>query len=298
MNSHQPQLDILYTSRYEEALRYAQQGYEPIECAFGSHGSVLGPLNMDHHGSEAWREGVALRACRDHYGALRSHRCFVVTGTPDADAVLAIVALAGLVPEDKIPSGFYELVNRHDLDPIHMTLLNEPWGEELLSFQQLESLRRDALSLYRAVDFLVALLNDGLASEQRQQIRHREERRINLAKNSICEELAGRVLFVQSRVWGFDVWYQQAPVVVSFSQRFQSVTIGCKDTQTAESIFGPGGLLRVFKLLGEGWGGRESIGGSPRGDTLSFEEARKVAAMVASVNPDELPVVHKESSAP
>ena len=86
----------------------------------------MGPLNMDHHGTESHREGVALRACRDLYGARREDPRFAVTGAPDADAVLAIIALAGLVPRDRLKPEFYTLVNRHDTDPIGIDLFSKP----------------------------------------------------------------------------------------------------------------------------------------------------------------------------
>ena len=113
-----PDLDIQFTHSYKKATRLRDAGYEPIECAFGQFGSVMGPLNMDHHGTESHREGVAIRACRDHYGERRNDRRFVVTGAPDADAVVAIIALSGLLPKAKLSADFYELVNAFDIDPI------------------------------------------------------------------------------------------------------------------------------------------------------------------------------------
>ncbi len=273
-------LILHYTNDLERARQLAQEGYEPIECAFGGE-TVLGPLKMDHHGPESWRDGVALRACRDHYGARKDDPRFVVTGTPDADAVLAIIGLAALVPKEKIPPAFYELVDRHDIDPIHLDLLDEEYGEELLFFEQIQQIRHDAESFYRALDVMIDLLENGLSEEQRLIIRKKEEKRIELAEK--CEQipLGDAVLFVNSKVWGFDRWYRTHPIVVSFAGRNQNVTIGCKDVETAEKFFGKGGLLNVFGKLGEGWGGRESIGGSPRGRVISYEEARQVAKKVA-----------------
>ena len=86
-------IDIQFTNDFNEACILRDQGFEPIECAFGQFGSVMGPLCMDHHGTESHREGVALRACRDAYGARKNDPRFVVTGAPDADAVLSIIAL-------------------------------------------------------------------------------------------------------------------------------------------------------------------------------------------------------------
>lgn len=278
-STRKSKLIITHTNQIFEARQLTDRNYEPIECAFGE-GSVLGPLNMDHHGPESWREGVALRACRDHYGARKEDPRFVVTGTPDADAILAIIALAALVPSSQIHPDFYELVNRRDLDPIHVDLLTEPFGEELLFFQQTEKLRRDGPSFYRALEVMRGLLMRGITPEERSQVRRKEERRITLAEQCMIEQSDPNVLVVESMVWGFDQWYKRAPIVVSYSKRHQSITIGCCDMEQAQRLFGPEGLLRVFRALGPGWGGRETIGGSPRNQQFGPEKAREVAAHI------------------
>ena len=96
-------MKIIYTNSYEEALELRDSGYEPIECAFGAYGSVMGDLCMDHHGTESHREGVAIRSIRDHQGALAERPWFVVTGTPDADAILSILALSGRLDGLELP---------------------------------------------------------------------------------------------------------------------------------------------------------------------------------------------------
>ena len=273
-------IHLRYTDDYNEACRLRDQGFEPIECAFGSYGSVLGELAMDHHGTESWREGVAIRACRDHYGARQDDPRFVVTGNADADAVLAIIALAALVPQSQIPQEFYTLVNDHDTDPIRLDLLDLPYGDELLSFLQIEHLRRDQSSFHRAIEEMMRLLLGGLQHRQRTTIRRREEHRIQMAEESYLEAFGRSILFVASPVWGFDRWYRKAPLIVSYSQRASSITLGCRDHQAATELLGEGGLLSLFPLLGQGWGGREAIGGSPRGIRFTLDEARDIAQKI------------------
>jgi hypothetical protein len=67
-----------------------------------------------------------------------------------------------------------------------------------------------------------------------------------------------------------------APIVVSYAERLKKITVGVVDTKTAIELFGPSGLMDVWQSLGQGWGGRESIGGSPRGETLTFEDIERV----------------------
>lgn len=49
----------------------------------------------------------------------------------------------------------------------------------------------------------------------------------------------------------------------------------------AEKFFGKGGLKNVFaKIEPQGWGGREAIGGSPRGQKLTREQALEAAKVI------------------
>lgn len=297
-------LQIVHTNRADEARALRDAGFEPVECAFGQLGSILGPLELDHHGTESHREGVALRACRDLYGARRHDPRFVVTGTPDADAVLAIVALAGLVPASAIPPRFYALVNEQDLDPIGLDLLSEPEGVALVWFNQQEHLTQSEEGFHKAIGHMVRLLIEGLPTSERTAVESKDRHRREKALEGILERLdrgglalpipphperhpvlrgeaaldaAARILVVRSIVWGFDVWYRLAPVVVSHASRMAKVTVGCPDQPTADLLFGSGGLQRVWPALGRGWGGRETIGGSPRGERLGVEVARSTA---------------------
>ena len=297
-----PALDIRHTNDFREALRLRDLGYEPLECAFGQHGSVLGPHALDHHGDESHREGVALRACRDLYGACQSDPRFVVTGNPDADCTLAIVALAALVPRDAIDPVFFALVDEHDIDPIGKDLLATPEGEQLAWFNQRPGLTHDEKGFRAAVEQMRRLLLEGITPEERDKVRRNDLARRRKAIDGVTSlydrggsplerpedaselpvrrgpaAVAGRprIAVVQSSVWGFDVWYRTAPVVVSYASRIAKVTVGCPDLDTAIRLFGPEGLMHAWRALGKGWGGRETIGGSPRGVRLGLDETER-----------------------
>jgi hypothetical protein len=255
---------------------------------------------MDHHGTESHRDGVALRACRDLYGARAADPRFVVTGTPDADAVLAIIALAGLVPQDRLDPEFYTLVNRYDTDPIGIDLFSEPSGLGLAWFNQVTHLTQSEDGFHRGIAAMVGLLTEGVSQHDADRIRRADENRKKRASEGMLSlygargesleipsdwesrdvlrgekalEGQARCLVVESTVWGFDVWYRVAPVVVSYASRLKKVTVGCPNIETAELLFGPGGLQNTWPVLGEGWGGRESIGGSPRGEKKTINDA-------------------------
>lgn len=295
-------LDIQFTHSHKTARKLRDAGYEPIECAFGQFGSVMGALNMDHHGTESHREGVAIRACRDHYGNRQSDRRFVVTGAPDADAVVAIIALAGLLPQSALIRDFYELVNAFDIDPIGIDLFSQPHGAELAWFNHIQGMEQSAQGFHQGVTAMMRVLTQGLTNKERDKTvrsdrarRERAEQGVRALLNISGHHLSrpvppfgsvrrageafrddARLVVTQSPVWGFDVWYRMAPIVVSYVQRLQKITVGVVDTHTAIELFGPSGLMEVWQDLGQGWGGRESIGGSPRGESLSLEDIEQV----------------------
>jgi hypothetical protein len=116
-----------------------------------------------------------------------------------------------------------------------------------------------------------------------------------------AERISDSVLFLNgSRAWGFDIWYGRelergtsdevkgwnAPIVVAYLESNRNVTVGCPNKSVAEAVLGKGGLKNAFPVLDEiisGWGGRESIGGSPRGMELTEEQAREAARKIAEL---------------
>ena len=94
---------------------------------------------------------------------------------------------------------------------------------------------------------------------------------------------SGKVLLVApSTVKGHDVHFfrqEEFPstslegwrhwCVISHVQKAGNVMLACPNKEVAERAFGVGGLKNVFPCLptleGKGWGGREAVGGSPRG---------------------------------
>jgi hypothetical protein len=274
---------IFHTNDHAEAEHFMCNGAEPVECAFGEEGSVLGPLALDHHGKESHREGVAVRAYRDHRGALADDKRFVVTGDADADATFAIAALCGY-----LSSGLDELaalINRMDTDPIGVRLCEHRWGPTLLLWEQLASPVQDATAFYAGVDRWRLLLGERPPRALIAAAGAQEEERVRLGREAAVEvsDLNRRVAFVRSAVWAFDLWYEVAPCVVALTPQ-GNVTVGCRDLATATAFFGEGGLKNVFPLLApKGWGGRETVGGSPRGVPLTEQEARNAAIVIAGL---------------
>jgi hypothetical protein len=292
-------IKIIHTNMASEAKRLCDEGWEPIECSFGSDGSVVGPLKMDHHGEYSTLLGVAVRAYTDHFGALKGNRAsFVVTGAADADATFAIAALSGLLPHpsraeefSKAPdfvkeamtkdvTDLAELVNVVDVNPIGVRLEDVPYGDVLLAFNALSSGVEDRSAFHAGVDRWRALLGTRAPAAIIAAAKEEEGRRVATARLAAVTKLGAHVAFVESDAWGFDVWYSEiAPIIVALTPQ-GNVTIGVKNVAAATYYFKAGGLKNVFPKLGEGWGGREAIGGSPRGQVMTRKEALEAAKTI------------------
>lgn len=299
------QIEIVHTTSAEEADELMCRGFEPIECSFGVHGSVLGPLALDHHGSESHREGVALRAYRDHFGALARDPRFVVTGDADADATFAIAALCGLLPHPSRESALQGkpsymtapllrnaidlavLVNGRDTDPFTIKLADHPWGATLLLWEHLATGEQDASAFHAGVDRWRLLTGFKAPKLILDAAFAQEIDRVVKAREAMSNVVSSSVGFVEGEGWGFDIWYSEqpaTPIVVAFEPGAGQVTIGCRDLKTAERLLGSGGLKNVFpKLEPKGWGGRETVGGGPRGMTLTRAQAIKAAEAIADL---------------
>lgn len=311
-----PSLNITVTNSADEVRDLISQGYAAIECSIGGE-SLVCDLQMDHHGENSHLESVAVRAYRDHFGARRNDQRFVVVGTPDADACFCIASLAGLLPHpsvevpDYLPphvkaakqrdlSELAQTVAIIDTDPIGRDLSAMPFGAELLLWNALMSFSQDSdMSAISGV-FLWGQIASGAPSRKPlvQAALETESNRREEAKKETIVDLGNGVGYIESSsTWGFDVWYGRQTdhaantpegwrfgVILARVAATGAITIGCPNQQVAESLFGSGGLKNIFPHLPRnGWGGREAIGGSPRGEQMSVEELVEAAQKVSDL---------------
>ena len=231
------EIKVKHVSTREEAADLAIAGWEPIECSFGTEGSVLGRFALDHHGDESGREGVALRAYRDHFGALEHDPRFVVTGDADEDATFAIGALCGILPHPsrgksaRDVSGLAALINAMDVDPISAgpSVSDHPFGAAYLLWGQLASGTQDATAFHAGVDRWRLLLGPSAPGALMAAAAAQESERVRMARSAHHGLLGEHVALVESDLaWGFDVWYSErpgTPFVVCFSPMSGSVTM-------------------------------------------------------------------------
>jgi hypothetical protein len=284
-------------------------GFCPIECSIGGK-SIVDDLELDHHGEYSHLPGVALAAYKQYPGEC-VERPFLVTVPPvDADACFAAAALLGLLPHPKDGPGekndltdLAETINKLDLDPIGINPLDLPGGELLLAWNVIMSGNNRSDSGFAAGTYLWQQLTTAMGWRLKPLLAGVEQAEIDRRTNAHADlkhcpqRTFGPVLCLyETEAWGFDVWYDRKPVaapvephgwehpvVLALGKQSEEITIGCPNDEVAEACFGPGGLKNVFaELQPEGWGGRESIGGSPRGQELGPEQLWAAGKVVAS----------------
>lgn len=317
-SSVRPSLSLILSNSVEEIRDLVSQGFCPIECSIGGE-SIVDDLQMDHHGALSHLEAVSSRSYRDHYGVRINDPRFVTTGVADADACFTVAALAGLlphptrqVPETTPPpvkasltrdlTTLAETVARVDVSPIGLNIPELPGGEVLLTWNAMTAVTgRSTMGFYQGVGLWQSLVEANPA-QMGPFTRAAKEAEANRVAESIMDlergvDVDGVLLIKGSRVFGFPEWYGRVedqpfdsidgwkhPVVLAHLERGRNITMGCPNQEVAEAIFGKGGLKAVFATLSpEGWGGREAVGGSPRGVEITDEEAEEAARVVASL---------------
>ncbi len=314
-----PEVDVIVSNDIDEIRAYVAQGWCPVECSVDGE-SVVDELVMDHHGKLSHLEAVSIRAYRDFFGVRRDDPRFVIAGGADADATFAAAAIAGILPH---PSRAAELEGRPadvierlsadlsplaetiaiiDTDPIGRDVSAMPSGDVALLWESLVGTGRDHISACAGVSMWRTLTS---ASERRigpyLRVAHESEAaRRDAALEDLRErgqELGGVLVIRGSRVFGFSEWYGREvesgeasspsgwrhPVVLSYSEKYGNVTVGCPNVRVAEELLGEGGLKNVLdELEPSGWGGREAVGGSPRGARLKWEQVEAAASAIAA----------------
>lgn len=303
-------LRIRVTATAADARRALRGGYCPVECSFGKS-SVVCRLQMDHHGPLHELPGVAIRAYAEQFGARASRPWFAVTGYADEDATWAVGSLAGLLPHPSREGEFRHapaemrklwtrdwtalarLINRLDTDPTQLDLASSREGRILVAWRLRGSFPlRDALAFYSGIDRWRSLLTQATDGELDHYLGLLRTRLARI--RSVRHERVGKeVVLVNSSIWGFAVpyaweWHRRfrAPVLLVFQPRRSgrgTITVCARDAVSAKRLYGDGGLLNLFpRLEPPGWGGRPLVGGSPRGRSLSWEQARAAARVAAS----------------
>jgi len=188
----------------------------------------------------------------------------------------------GLRPEVRLNT-LATLINQLDTAPIGVRPEESPEGRLILLFKQLATPRQDALAFHGGVDRWRWLCSSKALAPMLAVVAEVEQARVTAARLAPFQRLSETVTFVESPCRGFDVWYaERSSVIVAYIATSGTVTLGCQNDATAVRHFGPGGLRAVYsRLQPAGSGGREAVGGSPRGLRLSRDEALRAGELVA-----------------
>lgn len=288
------------TNDVQRVRELLAQGSCPVECSIDGQ-SLVDELEMDHHGERSHLDSVAVRALDRHAGVRRHDPRFVGVGEADADMTFAVAALAGLLPVERpLVQQLARLVAQVDTRPLAVDLSTHPQGDLLLLWYGLAGGARETQGATAAVWMWHHLLSR--PSEDwaplLQQARAREVVRRAQARDAMERHghHLGPILALEDAPgWGFDVWYGRrpqhspqsprgwhSPVVLWRQANHGQIMIGCPNEAVAKELFGPRGLGEIFDALPpKGWGGRASVGGSPRGQPMSAAQLHQAARCVA-----------------
>lgn len=260
---------IRYVNTMEEALEWAREGSFGVECAFGNDSMVT--LGIDHHGKYSDGPPVALQAFHLAKAGVRIKK-FVVTGMPDVDAISAICILAWkiIVAKEEVEAIAEADVDYRGKDPNLF-----PYRRAFVLRSQTLHLPFSSEGFSTAVKIAIEIWNSREAEDELfSKAIVAEKKRLEMAREAIIAEEDG-VLLVDFPDVGQEVWFEIAPLIVRYDGCHNVIVLHC-DISSPLNPFGPDGLKKVYPALGLGWGGRENMGGSPRSQKMTLEDAEKV----------------------
>ena len=273
-------IELVYTNNFKEASKYRDAGYEPMECAFGDEGSVVGPLVLDHHCQFSSEEPVSLKAFKLVKKGISCHK-FVVTGQADPDEIDSMLLLSEEIkPSLEISVSIAQM----DLDPIGIDRLIEP-HIRVPAFEMLYTPGKSRENHLKALEIGKRVFDsDPLCNEIKKMIPYFEEKRNQQVEEEIIMNNED-VLFLETDLPHRDVAHKSASLIVQYKPELKIITFSGLSRIAAKKLnkvsvydlFGPTGLNKIYKavepIIGPGSGGREEIGGSSREREVTREEA-------------------------
>lgn len=266
-----------------------------------------GPLFVfDHHG-DRHEERAAFVQGYARWGCLRAaaSRTLVVTGFPDEDACGCVASALGVIPHhsfrDLYPTApehshlvygrnlthVAELTETVDLDPNRAIELDDTFhGRQLLAWREQCSLAEDTAAWWGGIDRMRSVFCYQSEAMVEAAQRSREDRLEDV--HSAPHSPFGQAVAVDLSTYGrnsayYREWLQRYPVLVALvgnALSLGSLSFVVRDMKTAERLFGPKGLLGVYRKLPAQFGhagGREIIGGADRSRDFSFDQAKLAA---------------------
>jgi len=275
-------MKVVVTSDIAEAYRLVAEGYIPVEASYGSETvhdlSRSDPLlTLDHHGPLSDLECPAIRAQKEMWAkGLENHRavgCYVLSHI-DADSFLTVMGLEGY----RLPMNFIERVAFVDIHGRHKIPEDQQNHPDQIRLSLLNDLlnRRKGFGhdeFRRAIQILLLPDDSQTIKDKIEKLKVRRER--ILANCFVMDKIAIGI----SDEYPLDILYELRDFAIAYHYIDRYITIGCRDMETGLAYEGflEDGLKKLWSMLGSGWGGRETIGGSPRGERMDLQQTYDAA---------------------
>ena len=279
-------VEVLVTTDPLQAQAAVKAGYIPVEASYGDKTAhdvtrAIPILTLDHHGPFSDLECPTVRAQKEffNYGAgilpdiVRGR---YVLSHVDADSFLTVMGLEGY----KLPPTFVERVVFSDLYGPHKIPADQRNHPEQIKLSLLNDLLNNRkgfteVEIRKAIQILQLPDNSSTIADK---IRKLDARYARLAPSCFMlddEEYTASVAIGVTEDYPMDILYDMADFAVAYHNKDRYITIGCRDLETGQAYAGWGekGLIDFWPRLGPGWGGRETIGGSPRGELMTLQQA-------------------------
>ena len=285
-----------------------EQGVIPIEMAEGGV-SYVDSRSIDHHNDLSHMPAACVTALK--YRGTINGPISIMVNHVDMDCVLAGALLMDAIP--MLPgalSTFVYVAGLLDTDPMnpevkknefaHYKLLVDTWKAAM------QGKKDNGWSWLYGLQALLDIIEHREEPAWRLKLKEiltRENERIRQALTDYEDRIESKstrvILIPESNVPGFDVQFHRLEdyninsfdgwkhwCLLAYVAAGQNVTISCPNKEIAELAFGKGGLMNVFPKLpsinNKTWGGRESVGGSPRGEVVPREMLKDILDIVES----------------
>ncbi len=294
-------IQVLWQPNEDEIEARMEEGFVPVEMAEGTR-TYVDFRCLDHHNSYSDMPSACITALK-FYGELAGQTpAKIMVNHTDSDSVMTGVTLLGLLPFDLLKRLNPE-IGQLDTEPLMTDEKTLRYNDEIQIWKSnMESVKQSGWSWLYGVQLWLDIFNNWIDFKGvLENFKAMEEGRKQLALddyNAAKRGHADKILLINpSRVKGFDVQFcrqdKAAPdtlegwrhwCIISYIEKSGSVMLACPCKKVAELAFGSGGLKNVFHLLpkidGREWGGRESVGGSPRGVKFPVERLDEVMEII------------------
>lgn len=304
-------IKLFWRPKKEDIPHLISAGVVPIEMAEGET-SYVDEMVLDHH-NQYNHMPAACKTALEYvgiFGDTNNEKPYMfMVNHVDLDCVLSGALLLDLldniryIDNGKMLNNFVELAALDDTDPLNPLISGVPESQEMKIIRTWKDCMKSqknsgwawihGLLLLHSMCFRNVLDWTPTFNRMKQKELDRVMQGNKDYMNAVISEDNTVVYVAPSKVWAFDIHFQRNKEVEDFNQLdawkhhvvmawvpgLEKVTISCPNLAIAEKVFGNGGLCNIFSIMpkynGECWGGRQTVGGSPRGVKITQEQGKE-----------------------